>query len=243
MVVAMAACGGGDSEAKVTTEASEPTSGPSVVNVGHQRSSSGELGESTPEGSGPADPTSGPQFWETVRAFPIWETTRLAPDPATLEHLIGRSDAIVRGTLDALEVVEQPWAPVPALAGPSSQVVVRVTVSDVVDLQSSEDGANQDPIVWDITAWSGDPARSDAVVDEIRQQVGSGPIGAEVILHLAPVTNVAAPEDSPDPMFSISGLLATGETVQELSIAGGGPLADFSGLDELEAEIRALTGT
>src|SRR5699024_7825481 len=97
IVLMMAGCG--DADSSVATEAPQATPRDSVVNVAHQQAAiddvDDEAEEETREDAGTVDPASGPRFWETVRSFPIWETTRLAPDPPTLEHLIGRSDTIV----------------------------------------------------------------------------------------------------------------------------------------------------
>lgn len=222
MVALLGACGGGQTELQAAGR-----------QVPIQQASIDE----------PVDATSAAHFWNAVRAFPIWETTRRAPQPSTLEGYVDRSDKVVRGKVNAVDVVDEPRADVYDLPNPSAQVVVRVTLSDVVDLGDPERSSPGEPIIWEITAWTGDPALAGDVVPEIRESIGEGPIGGEAILHLSPVVDVETSEGAPPTMFTIGGVMVTDGSAQDLSMDEGGPLSDFTDLDELESAIRGILGT
>mgnify|MGYP000975881013 CR=1 FL=1 len=205
-------------------------------------------GASSPESSaaqrptdeGPVDrATSARTFWEAVRALPIHEVTRLAPGPSTLDSLVDRSTAIVRGQVAKVVVVDRPWAPEPDLPNPASEVVIRLTVTDTSELVPSEVSVPT-ALDWEVVAWQGDPEQASEVVEEIRDEVGMGPVGGDVILYLSPRAANHELEGSPPRWFAISGMLAAGGETEVLTLTDAGPLANFDDLDALEDATRRL---
>jgi hypothetical protein len=186
------------------------------------------------------DATEVRSFWNIVQQFPAYEHARFAPAPETPEELVSRSAVVVLGVISDVQFSILDWEPAANLPGQLVKIAVDLTIRETQVLKG-RGPRDREPLVWQITAWTGDPKLASDVLPDIEKSIGTGPIGARVLLGAQRTVGI---DPSLERWYAVGGVLESqsGDAAVALTpVKSERPSKAFSDVDELVkaiAEVR-----